>query len=255
MNILAEIVDGVLEDAAKRELPKSRIQEMIQSSRKPINFIESIREKKRSVIAEIKRSSPSKGHLAEIKDPVSLAKVYSEAGACAISVLTEHRRFGGTLSDFESVRREISIPLLRKDFLASEYLVLETRAFGADIALLIVAALDKIQLRDYYHLVLELGMTPLVEVHNKFELEQAMNLDAKLIGVNARNLKTLEVNPNTYLELLPELPDTVTAVAESGISNEAEANAAFTAGADVILVGEALVRSNEPALALSNFLK
>jgi indole-3-glycerol phosphate synthase len=169
--------------------------------------------------------------------------------------LTEHRRFGGTLSDFESVRREISIPLLRKDFLASEYLVLETRAFGADIALLIVAALDKIQLRDYYHLVLELGMTPLVEVHNKFELEQAMNLDAKLIGVNARNLKTLEVNPNTYLELLPELPDTVTAVAESGISNEAEAKAAFTAGADVILVGEALVRSNEPALALSNFLK
>jgi indole-3-glycerol phosphate synthase len=120
MNILAEIVAGVLEDALKRELPKSRMQEMIQSSRKPINFIDSIKDRKRSVIAEIKRSSPSKGHLAAIKDPVSLAKIYRDAGASAISVLTENRRFGGTLADFELVREEISIPLLRKDFLVSE---------------------------------------------------------------------------------------------------------------------------------------
>jgi indole-3-glycerol phosphate synthase len=236
MNILAEIVAGVLEDALKRELPKSRMQEMIQSSRKPINFIDSIKDRKRSVIAEIKRSSPSKG-------------------ASAISVLTENRRFGGTLADFELVREEISIPLLRKDFLVSEYLILETRAFGADIALLIVAALDESQVRDYYNLVLELGMTPLVEVHNRSELEQAMNLDAKLIGINARNLKTLEVNPNTYLELLPELPEDITAVAESGIYSEVDASAAFAAGADVILVGEALVRSDEPALTLASFLK
>jgi indole-3-glycerol phosphate synthase len=118
-----------------------------------------------------------------------------------------------------------------------------------------VAALDESQVRDYYNLVLELGMTPLVEVHNRSELEQAMNLDAKLIGINARNLKTLEVNPNTYLELLPELPEDITAVAESGIYSEVDASAAFAAGADVILVGEALVRSDEPALTLASFLK
>ena len=147
-----------------------------------------------NVIAEVKRSSPSKGNLAPITDPAALAEKYQEAGAAAVSVLTEQRRFGGSLADLDAVRSRIEIPVLRKDFMVDEYQFLEARAHGADIVLLIVAALSKSQLKDFYDLATELGMASLIEVHTQSELESAMDISPRIVGVNSRNLKTLEVS-------------------------------------------------------------
>lgn len=252
MSVLDTIIKGVLEDANDRKISDGRLMEMIAAAPAPKNFLENLGN--RAVIAEIKRSSPSKGNLAEIPDPVSLAKIYEASGASAISVLTERRRFGGSLTDLQAVRSEINLPILRKDFLANEYLVRESRAFGADLALLIVAALDNAQLKAFYELVIELGMTPLIEVHSEEELERALQLGPKLIGVNARNLKTLEVDSTLFQRLLPLIPKEVVKVAESGISDAGEASSAFNSGADVILVGEALVKSSEPGKTLARFL-
>ena len=159
-----------------------------------------------SVIAEVKRRSPSKGDLAEIADPAALARQYAAGGAAAISVLTEERRFGGSLADLRAVRAAVDTPLLRKDFIVTSYQLLEARAAGADLALLIVAALDDDQLRRLYDEARELGLTVLVEVHDEPETERALALGAELIGVNSRNLKTLDVDPDTFGRLVPLLP-------------------------------------------------
>jgi indole-3-glycerol phosphate synthase len=170
------------------------------------------------VIAEVKRSSPSKGSLSAITDPAALAEQYQIAGASVISVLTEERRFKGSLADLTAVRSRVSIPILRKDFMVDEYQFFEARAHGADVVLLIVAALAKSQLRDFYDLATDLGMAVLIEVHTADELERAMEISPRIIGVNSRNLKTLEVNPSAFAELIPRIPNEVIRVAESGIS-------------------------------------
>ena len=156
-----------------------------------------------SVIAEVKRRSPSKGDLAEIADPAVLARQYAAGGAAAISVLTEERRFGGSLDDLRAVRAAVDVPLLRKDFVVEPYQVLEARAAGADLVLLIVAALDDDLLRRLHDQARELGMTVLVEVHDEAETARAVDLGAELVGVNARNLKTLDVDPDTFGRLAP----------------------------------------------------
>jgi indole-3-glycerol phosphate synthase len=207
-----------------------------------------------SIIAEVKRASPSKGALAEITSPLDLARRYEDAGAAVISVLTERRRFAGSLEDLHAVRAGVSIPILRKDFMVDEYQFYEARAAGADVILLIVAALSKNQLRDYYDLATELGMAALVEVHTHEEVEDALDINPRIIGVNARNLKTLEIDLAAFTRLIPEIPSTIIRVAESGISERSEVEIAQAAGARAILVGETLVRTGDPKAKIDALL-
>ncbi|WP_400998746.1 indole-3-glycerol phosphate synthase TrpC [Agromyces sp. GXQ0307] len=205
------------------------------------------------VIAEIKRSSPSRGSLAAIDDPAALARTYELGGASAISVLTEGRRFGGSLADLESVRAAVSLPVLRKDFIATAYQVFEARAAGADMVLLIVAALDDATLAELYGLITELGMTALVETHSADELDRAAQLGAKLIGVNARDLTTFELDRDLFGRIADRFPADAIKVAESAVQSAADVAHYRSAGADAVLVGEALV-TGDPISNLSAFL-
>jgi indole-3-glycerol phosphate synthase len=254
VSVLDSIIEGVREDLAARRLPLSQLHEQLSQAPQVIDAHQSLLSSPMSVIAEVKRSSPSKGSLAVISDPRTLAAQYQEAGAAVVSVLTEQRRFGGALADLVAVRSEIEIPILRKDFMVDEYQFLEARAAGADVVLLIVAALSKNQLKDYYDLATELGMAVLVETHTHQEIEDAMEIEPRIIGVNARNLKTLEINLNAFAELIPEIPSSIIRVAESGISARSEVEIAQSAGAQAILVGETLVKSGDPRAAIDQLL-
>lgn len=254
MSVLDSIIEGVREDLAARRLPLSQLHEKLEQAPAVIDAHSRLRSAEIAIIAEVKRSSPSKGSLAEISDPRALAAQYQDAGAAVVSVLTEQRRFGGSLEDLVSVRSEISIPILRKDFMVDEYQFLEARAAGADVVLLIVAALSKNQLKDYYDLATELGMAVLVETHTAQEIEDAMAIDPQIIGVNARNLKTLDIDLAAFTELIPMIPESVIRVAESGISQRREVEIAQGAGANAILVGETLVRSGNPRAAIDQLL-
>lgn len=254
MSVLDSIIEGVREDLAARRLPLSQLHEQLSQAPKVIDAHERLLAAPMTVIAEVKRASPSKGSLAAISDPRALAAQYQEAGAAVISVLTEQRRFGGSLEDLVAVRSEVEIPILRKDFMVDEYQFFEARAAGADVVLLIVAALSKHQLKDYYDLATELGMAVLVETHTHQEIEDAMAIEPRIIGVNARNLKTLEIDLAAFTRLIPEIPSTVIRVAESGISARSEVEIAQGAGAQAILVGETLVKSGDPAAAINQLL-
>ena len=247
MTVLDAIIAGVRADLADRRLSLSQIHDMVESATPVRDALAVLRRTGIGVIAEVKRSSPSKGDLAEIADPAALAEIYAEAGASVVSVLTEKRRFGGTLEDLVAVRNAISIPVLRKDFMVDEYQFYEARAYGADMVLLIVAALSANQLRDFAALTESLGMQALVEVHTEEELGQAMEITPDIVGVNARNLKTLKVDQSVFSALIPLIPDHIVRVAESGISARADVEFAVNNGADAILVGEALVRGGDPA--------
>lgn len=254
MSVLDSIIEGVREDLAARRLPLSQLHEQLSQAPQVIDAHSRLLAEPMTVIAEVKRSSPSKGSLAAISDPRQLAAQYQEAGAAVVSVLTEQRRFGGTLADLVAVRSEIDIPILRKDFMVDEYQFLEARAAGADVVLLIVAALSKNQLKDYYDLATELGMAVLVETHTHQEIEDAMAIEPRIIGVNARNLKTLEIDLNAFAQLIPEIPSSIIRVAESGISARLEVEIAQGAGAQAILVGETLVKSGDPRAAIDQLL-
>nr|WP_239579044.1 indole-3-glycerol phosphate synthase TrpC [Microlunatus panaciterrae] len=199
-----------------------------------------------AVIAEVKRASPSRGSLAEIADPAALAHEYELGGAAAISVLTEQRRFSGTLNDLVRVRLAVDIPVLRKDFIVTAYQLFEARAAGADLALLIVAALNDDELSGLVERAESIGLTPVVEVHTEEEISRAVDAGARVIGVNARNLKTLEVDPTTFARLAPKIPDGIVRIAESGVRGPRDVIDLARAGADVILVGEALVTGRDP---------
>ncbi len=206
------------------------------------------------IIAEVKRASPSRGSLAAIADPAALASSYETGGASAISVLTEGRKFGGSLADLDAVRDAVSVPVLRKDFIADPYQVFEARAAGADIALLIVAALDQATLGSLYSLITELGMTALVEAHTADELERALEIGAGLVGVNARDLTTFELDQELFGTLAGRIPSGVIRVAESAVKTAADVAHYRRAGADVVLVGEALVTGGDPVQTLREFL-
>lgn len=206
------------------------------------------------IIAEVKRASPSRGDLAAIPDPALQARRYEEGGASAISVLTEGRRFKGSLADLEAVRAAVDLPVLRKDFIANEYQVLEARASGADLVLLIVAALEQDVLARLHTLILDLGMTPLVETHSAAEVDRAGELGAALIGVNARDLSTFELDRDLFGRLADRVPPGTIKVAESAVLTPADVAHYRSAGADVVLVGEALV-TNDPVSALRSFLE
>jgi indole-3-glycerol phosphate synthase len=254
MSVLASIIEGVREDLAARRLPMGQLHEALETAPTVRDCLPFLISSEMSVIAEVKRSSPSKGALAPITDPAGLAAQYEEAGAHVVSVLTEQRRFGGSLADLDAVRKAIELPILRKDFMVDEYQFYEARAHGADVVLLIVAALSKNQLEDYFHLSTELGMRSLIEVHTNDELERALEISPEIIGVNSRNLKTLEVDARAFAELIPQIPSTIARVAESGISTREEVVFAQECGATAILVGEALVRSESPTVAINQLL-
>ncbi|GAB3843272.1 indole-3-glycerol phosphate synthase TrpC [Nesterenkonia populi] len=205
------------------------------------------------IIAEVKRKSPSKGDLARIPDPARLAQAYQSGGASVLSVLTERRRFNGSLEDLDAVRSRVDIPVLRKDFMVDEYQFHEARAHGADLVLLIVAALDDYQLRDYLALTHELGMDALVEAHTEEEIRRAAEVGAGIVGVNTRNLKTLEVSPSHYQDMASHLPDHVVRVAESGVDGPGVVLDYARQGADAVLVGEALVKHGDPTAAVRDF--
>jgi len=253
MSVLDDIVAGVREDLAtrRRAVPETALAERVASLPAPRDPMPAFRAPGLSVIAEVKRRSPSKGHLADIPEPAQLAAAYAAGGADAISVLTEERRFGGSLDDLDAVRATVATPLLRKDFVVTDYQVLEARAHGADLVLLIVAALDDVQLRDLHQQARELGLTPLVEVHEEDEVDRALAVDPLLLGVNARNLKTLEVDPDAFGRLVKRVPEGVVRVAESGIADATAAARYAGEGADVVLVGEALVREGDPTAAVT----
>ena len=252
MSVLDDIVAGVRIDLAERERAHSLADLRaaladVDPARDPMP---ALRAAGSSVIAEVKRRSPSKGDLAEIPHPAVLAREYEAGGAAAISVLTERRRFGGSLDDLREVRVAVDTPLLRKDFIVTEYQLLEARAAGADLVLLIVAALPEDRLRALYDQAGELGLTVLVEVHDEEETERAVALGAELIGVNARNLKTLDVDPATFGRLAQQIPDDRVKVAESGITGPEDVRRLVAEGARAVLVGEALVKDGDPRAAV-----
>jgi indole-3-glycerol phosphate synthase len=254
VSVLDSIISGVREDLAKRRKPLGQLHEEMAQAAPPLDAHIALQGAEMKVIAEVKRSSPSKGALSEISDPAALAEQYQVAGASAISVLTEERRFKGSLADLTAVRSRVSVPVLRKDFMVDEYQFFEARAHGADVVLLIVAALAKSQLRDFYDLATELGMAALIEVHTADELERAMEITPRIVGVNSRNLKTLEVDTAAFAQLIPQIPSDVIRVAESGISSRMDVEFAQNHGANAILVGEALVTSANPNLAMRTLL-
>jgi indole-3-glycerol phosphate synthase len=254
VSVLDSIIEGVREDLARRRKPLSQIHEQMSQAPSALDAYGALLGEQMKVIAEVKRSSPSKGELSAIADPAALAEQYQEAGASVISVLTEERRFKGSLADLAAVRARVTIPILRKDFMVDEYQFFEARAYGADVVLLIVAALSKSQLRDFYDVATELGMACLIEVHTADELERALEISPQIVGVNSRNLKTLEVNQEAFADLIPRIPPSLIRVAESGIASRADVEFAQNAGANAILVGEALVTSGDTKLAMRKLL-
>lgn len=258
MSVLDELVAGALEDQQTRELTVS-LEDVKKAALAAPAPIDATRWLKRAdgipVIAEIKRASPSKGHLSDIPDPAALAREYEKGGASAISVLTEGRKFLGSLDDFDKVRAAVHIPVLRKDFIVTDYQIYEARAHGADLVLLIVAALDDAQLKHLLDLAHELSMTVLVETHTREEIERACQAGAKVIGINARNLKNLKVDVNKYNELAADLPDDVIKVAESGVFGAVEVEDYARAGADAVLVGEGVATADDHELAVERLVK
>lgn len=254
--VLADLTAGAVEDAERRALtrPLAEVESAALSRPAAIDALKVLAPASRvKIIAEVKRASPSRGALAEIPDPARQAALYETGGASAISVLTEERRFGGSLADLEAVAARVALPVLRKDFIATPYQLFEARAAGADLALLIVAGLEPNVLRELYALTRELGMTPLVEAHSADELEAAVDLGASLIGINARNLSTFELDRDLFGRLVERIPDGAIKIAESAVLEPADVAHYRAAGADVVLIGEALV-TGDPVATLERFL-
>ena len=202
------------------------------------------------IIAEVKRRSPSKGHLDATLDPAELARAYERGGATCLSVLTDGEFFGGSPADLRAARRATALPVLRKDFTVSPADVCDARIMGADAVLLITAALDGAELRDLHSLAGEVELDPLVEVHDEAELDRALAAGATLVGVNQRDLVTFEVDTSRAVRVGRAMPDDVVRVAESGIQGPDDAAALAAAGFDAVLVGESLVTSGDPVAAV-----
>jgi indole-3-glycerol phosphate synthase len=256
VSVLDEILDGVRADLAVRQsqVPLEQLKEMARRVAPALDVTSALRGDDVAVIAEVKRSSPSKGALAAIADPAALAADYEAGGAKVISVLTEQRRFGGSLKDLAAVRDAVHVAVLRKDFVVSSYQLWETRAHGADMALLIVAALPQTALISLVERAVSIGLVPLVEVHDEEELGRAVEAGARVIGVNARNLATLEVDRTVFARLAPLIPDGIVKIAESGVRGPHDLLAYAAAGADAVLVGESLVTGRDPRSAVADLV-
>jgi indole-3-glycerol phosphate synthase len=256
VNVLDQIISGVREDLAAREAQRSlaEVKAAALDARPPLDALAALRAPGVGVIAEVKRRSPSKGDLAEIPHPADLAAQYAAGGARVISVLTERRRFGGSQTDLDAVRAVVDVPVLCKDFIVTSYQVHEARAHGADVVLLIVAALEQNALVGLLERVESLGMTALVEVHTEAEADRALDAGASVIGVNARDLTTLQVDRSTFEKIAPGLPSGVVKVAESGVRGPRDLISYAGAGADAVLVGEGLVTVGDPRQAVADLV-
>jgi indole-3-glycerol phosphate synthase len=255
--MLADLTAGAVEDAEARasQRPLAAVEAAALAQHPAIDALAALAPADRvKIIAEVKRASPSRGDLAAIPDPALQARRYEEGGASAISVLTEGRRFKGSLADLEAVKAAVAVPVLRKDFIATEYQVLEARASGADLVLLIVAALEPDALERLFALIRQLGMTALVETHSAAEVDRAAELGAQLIGVNARDLSTFQLDRDLFGRLAERIPAGAVKIAESAVLAPEDVAHYRAAGADVVLVGEALV-TNDPVSTLRAFLE
>jgi len=256
VSVLDEILACVRADLAERQRRTSLdlLKEMARDAPSTRHALAALNGDDVAVIAEVKRASPSKGDLAAIEDPAALARDYAGGGARIISVLTEPRRFGGSLADLAAVRGAVEVPVLRKDFIISSYQLWEARAHGADMALLIVAALDQNALISLVERAESIGLLPLVEAHTAEETRRAVDAGAKAIGVNARNLATLEVDRTIFARFAPLIPDSIVKVAESGVRGPHDLLAYAAAGADAVLVGESLVTDKDPRSAVADLV-
>ena len=256
VSVLDDILVDVRADLAARQEQVSldALKERAAARPECLNPIPLLKGEGVAVIAEVKRASPSKGELAEIADPAALAADYEAGGAAVISVLTEGRRFGGSLEDLVAVRVAVDIPVLRKDFIVSSYQLWEARVHGADLALLIVAALEQTALVSLVERSVSLGLTPLVECHTVEEVQRAVDAGATVIGINARDLRSLEVDRGTFARLAPHVPESSVCIAESGVRGPHDVIEYARAGADAVLVGESLVTDRDPRDAVRDLV-
>ena len=254
--MLDEILEGVRADLEQRqrEVALDRLKEMARQAPSCRDALAALGRDDVAVIAEVKRGSPSRGSMASITDPAALATDYEAGGARIISVLTEPRWFGGSLADLAAVRSAVHVPVLRKDFIIGSYQLWEARAHGADVVLLIVAALEQNALVSLVERAMSIGLLPLVEVHNEDELIRAVEAGARVIGVNARDLTTLEVDRRVFARLAPLIPDGIIKIAESGVRGPHDLLAYAAAGADAVLVGESLVTDKDPRAAVADLV-
>ena len=254
--MLEELYAGSLADAQSRQeqLSLAQVEKQALSATPALDALKILAPSNQvKILAEVKRASPSRGDLSEIPDPAKLAEIYASNGASAISVLTEERKFKGSLADLREVRAKVSVPVLRKDFIANEYQILEARAAGADIVLLIAAGLKQKELLRLKHFAEELGMTAFLETHDASELDRALEAEGLMVGINARDLSTFQTDRNLFGRLSHLIPQGVIKVAESAVRSSEDVVHYRAAGADVVLVGEALV-INDPAKMLRSFL-
>ncbi len=238
----------------KRATPIAEIHDRIAVARPPRDFNEAVRRPGMSLIAEVKKASPSKGPLLHGVDPVNLACLYEAEGARAISILTDERYFRGSLEDLVSVQQAVSLPCLRKEFIIDEFQVYEARAANADAILLIVRCLSDAQIKEYMAAAARLGMASLVETHDEKEIERAVNVGAHMIGINNRDLNTFEVDLNTTLRLKNHVPGGHALVSESGIRTRDHVRMLEDGGVDAILVGETLLTSSNIAQTIRDLL-
>ncbi len=256
MSVLDDILEGVRADLAVRQekTPLERLKEAAAKAPSPRDVMGALSGAGVAVIAEVKRASPSKGALAAIADPAALAVDYEAGGARIISVLTEKRRFGGSIEDLAAVREAVGVPVLRKDFVLSSYQLWEARAYGADLILLIVAVLEQNALVSLVERAVSIGLVPVVEVHTSEELDRAVDAGVTVLGINARNLKTLEVDRSVFGKLAPKVPEGIIKIAESGVRGPHDLLAYAAAGADAVLVGESLVTGKDPRSAVADLV-
>jgi len=239
----------------KKAVPASELEALIAQRAKPLDFATALKRGGVSLIAEVKKASPSRGVLCPDFDPVALAKTYADNGAAAISVLTEEKYFQGNLEHLAEVREAVEIPLLRKDFFFDPYQVYESRAYGTDALLLIVAILEPEQLVELSTLSRELGLSCLVEVHNESEVDRALRSGAQIIGINNRDLKTFQVDIGTTRRLRPLIPEDRIVVSESGISRRRDMENLESWGVNAALVGEALLTAGNIAAKMRELVK
>ena len=250
-DVLTRICDDKKQHVSrkKQQCPLTTLEEEIQSAEAPRGFIKALKHTydtgNIALIAEVKKASPSKGIIREDFDAVKIAQIYQTAGASCLSILTDEPYFQGHDDYFSAVRRVVPLPLIRKDFMVDPYQIYESRALGADCILLILAALDDAEVKDLYDLTTMLGMDALLEVHDNHELERALNLSPQMVGVNSRNLKTLEVDIQNAHGMIREMPEDILKIAESGIKNNADVQALLDTGARGFLVGESLMKEDD----------
>jgi indole-3-glycerol phosphate synthase len=250
-DILARIVSRKQEELSTASFPASELRRMGELARRQRrDFAAALRAKRPAIISEIKKASPSRGVLAEDFRPADLAASYEKGGAAAISVLTDHDFFQGSIEDLQAARAACQLPAIRKDFTIADYHVLEAAAAGADAILLIAAILDPSQLRGFRELAREFAMAALVEVHDARELELALHSGAEIVGVNNRDLRTFHVSLDTSVNLAKLIPANVLKVSESGIFNATDIHRLMHAGFDAFLVGEHLMKSGDAVRAL-----